>query len=100
MSQTLTIKLSSVTRLAVTGKLSHDLASSTRDPKKKEDCRKGNMPDKENPKQEKRKKTESKKNENFEIKTLEDNKMQLNKHVKVTIQLKTKVWIEQHTGFL
>ncbi len=76
------------------------LASSTRDPKKKEDCRKGKIPDKENPKQEKRKKIESKKKENFEIKTLEDNKMQLNKHVKVIIQLKTKVWIEQHTGFL
>jgi hypothetical protein len=26
--------------------------------------------------------------------------MQLNKHVKVIIQLKTKVWVEQHTGFL
>jgi hypothetical protein len=49
------------------------LASSPRDPKKKEDCRKGKMPNKENPKQEKRKKTESKKKENFEIKTLEDN---------------------------
>ncbi len=58
------------------------------------------MPDKENPKQEKRKKTKSKKKDNFEIKTLEDNKMQLNKHVKVIIKLKTKVWIEQHTGFL
>jgi hypothetical protein len=58
------------------------------------------MPDKENPKQEKRKKTKSKKKENFEIMTLEDNKMQLNKHAKVIIQLKTKVWMEQQTGFL
>jgi archaellin len=45
-------------------------------------------------------KTKSKKKENFEIKFLEDNKMQLNKHEKVIIQLKTKVWIEEHTGFM